>query len=401
MFGKRVYMDYASATPTLPSVARAMLAASLRFSGNPSAPHEEGRRSYGALMRAREGIARGLAAKADELVFTSGGTEANNLAIQGLAAGLKRRGIPYKRMHIVTTAIEHSSVLETCRLLRDKGVRVSYVPPDESGIVSAQAVGAALTPDTVLVTLAHVNSEIGVIQPVSDIGLLIREERTISPVFLKHFPETRFPVFHVDAAQSPLYLDAGPHALHADMASYDAQKIMGPKGFGVLYRDFSTPLAPIFGGGSQERGVRPGTENVSAAVGAGVAFEYARAGRKERAEKISALRDELIRRVLAEAPNAILIGHPRRRIANNACFAIPGVDGDYLAVLMDQRGISVTPRSACIGTGGSRSEVVFALTKDESLARGTIRFSLGPSTTKEDVRRAVSALKDSLVLAAS
>lgn len=399
MFKRRVYLDFASATPTLPSVALSLAKASLVYSGNPSAVHEEGRRAYRAIARAREKIARTLAVKADELIFTSGGTEANNLAIRGLIAGIGRAGVPYEKMHIITTTIEHSSVIETARMLEKEGVRVSRVPPDAQGIVSPESVASELSPDTVLVTMAHVNSEIGVIQPLSAIGARLREGPSASPILSKHFPETAFPVFHADAAQSPLYLDPGPHALKADIVTYDAQKILGPKGAGVLYRDFSVPLSPILGGGSQERHLRPGTENAPAIIGASVAFEYARKGRRARADKVGALRDRLIHDVLTEVPHARLIGHPRRRIANNALFAIPGVDGDYLAVLMDQRGIAVTPRSACVGAGGGRSEVVFALTHDEALARGTIRFSLGPRTTSRDVRLAVSALKKSLSLA--
>lgn len=398
MFKRRVYLDFASATPTLPSVALSLAKASLLYSGNPSAVHEEGRRAYRAIARAREKIARTLATKADELIFTSGGTEANNLAIRGLIAGIRRAGIPYTKMHIITTTIEHSSVIETARLLEKEGVRVSWVSPDMQGIVSPESIAKELSSDTVLVTMAHVNSEIGVIQPLSAIGARLRESRSTSPILAEHFPGTSFPVFHADAAQSPLYLDPGPHALKADMVTYDAQKILGPKGAGVLYRDFSTPLSPILGGGSQERNLRPGTENAPAIVGASVAFEYVHKGRRARADKVSALRDRLIHDVLAEVPDARLIGHPRRRIANNAFFAIPGIDGDYLAVLMDQRGVAVTPRSACVGAGGGRSEVVFALTHDEALARGTIRFSLGPKTTKEDLRFAVAALKASLAV---
>lgn len=393
MFSRRVYLDHASATPTLPKVARAMARAALRYPGNPSAPHKEGIEAYEALTSARAAIAKTLATKPEELLFTSGGTEANNLAIQGLVEGLHQRGIPYKRMHIVTTTIEHSSVTETVRLLEQRGVRVSKVPPDKSGIVSPDAIIQEVVPDTVLVTMAHVNSEIGVIQPLSEMSIALKEKSNPAPIFRKYFPETSFPLLHADAAQSPLYLDAGPHALKADLVSYDAQKIMGPKGVGILYRDFSTPLAPIFGGGSQERGIRPGTENVPGIIGARVAFEYAHQRRKERAERVGLLRDQLIKGIKTEVPSAVLIGHLRRRTPNNACFAIPHIDGDYLAVLMDEHGVSVTPRSACIGALGNRSEVVFAVTGDDSLAHGTIRFSLGPDTKKDDIRLAISSLK--------
>jgi cysteine desulfurase len=399
MFKRRVYLDFASATPVLPRVARAIAHAEIAYYGNPSAPHEEGRRAYEAISRSREQIARTLAVKADELVFTSGGTEANNLAIRGLIEGVRHKGLSYKKMHVITTQIEHSSITEPLRSLEKEGLRVSWLQPDQKGLITPDKVVAELLPETLLITLAHVNGEVGVIQPMSEIHHAVRGNKRKTAAFLKkHFPETTFPVLHADCAQSPLYLDAGPHTLKADLVTYDAQKIMGPKGVGVLYRDFSIPLVSLTHGGTQERGLRPGTENAPLIVGAGIAFEYAHDGRGARKENVALLRDILIKRVLQEVPEARLVGHTKKRIANNAYFAIPGVDGDYLAVLMDERGVSVTPRSACIGTGGNRSEVVFAITQDDSLARGTIRFSLGPQTTHRHIEKAVSALKSSLAV---
>lgn len=388
-----MYLDFASATPMLPRAARAMARAASRFPGNPSASHAEGRAAFNEIFRARAAIARSLAVKPDELTFTSGGTESNNLAIRGFIEALRRRGFSYADLHVISTTIEHSSVTKALRLLEAEGVSVSWVAPGADGIVDVQAILRFLKPNTVLVTLAHVNSEIGVIEPIAAIADKMKKapyER--DPALTVAVPEVSFPVVHADAAQSPLYLDAGPHALHADMVSYDAQKIMGPKGVGVLYRDFSVPLEPITGGGSQERGLRSGTENTAAIVGAGIAFEYARAERQAREKKITALREALISRVLEAMPDALLMGSRAQRVANNACFAIPGIDGDYLAVLMDKEGVAVTPRSACIGSGAGYSEVVYQLTKSKSLAKGTIRFSLGPTTTKKDIHRAVFAL---------
>ncbi|MES2014833.1 MAG: cysteine desulfurase family protein [Patescibacteria group bacterium] len=398
----RIYLDNASATPVHPKVARAVYEALEELPGNPSAPHAEGRKAYEAVERAREKIARTLGVKAEELVFTSGGTESNNLALQGVIEGMHARGVPYKDLHIVTTSIEHSSILSTLEILEGRGVSVSYVDPDFDGIVRAESILHALRGETVLVTLAHVNSETGVIQPLSEIKTeLTRWKGREVSTFKKIVPETSFPILHVDAAQSPLYLDASPHACGADLVSYDAQKLQGPKGVGVLYRDFSVPLSKIWGGGTQERSVRPGTENVAGIVGAGVAFEIAKEERAKREVRIRELRDYLIEKVRLEVPSAELIGHPKRRIANNALFTIPGVDGDYLAVLMDERGVAVSPRSACIGAGGASSYVVLALTHDEKRAKGTIRFSLGSDTTRIDIERAVTALKSALKIAQS
>jgi cysteine desulfurase len=398
----RIYLDNASATPIHPKVARAVYAALEELPGNPSAPHAEGRKSYEALERARREIAESISVKSEELIFTSGGTEANNIALQGVIEGMHARGVPYKELHIVTTTIEHSSILKTLEILEKRGVAVSYVEPDFDGTVRAASIIEALLPETVLVTLAHVNSEAGVIQPLSEITTeLARWKARGISILHRHAPEASFPLFHVDAAQSLLYLDAGPHAFGADMVSYDAQKLAGPKGVGVLYRDFSVPLAPLLGGGTQERSLRPGTENVPGIAGAGIAFSLAKEGRDARKERITRLRNYLIELVKKAAPEAELIGHPKRRIANNALFTIPGVDGDYLAVLMDERGVAVSPRSACVGTGGSVSHVVLALTQDEKKAQGTIRFSLGTDTERIDIERAVSAFKGALTVARS
>jgi len=391
---QRIYLDNASATPIHPKVARAVYAALEDLPGNPSASHEEGRRAHEAIQGAREAIARTLAVKAEELIFTSGGTESNNLALLGLIDALHEKGVPYEGIHIVTTSVEHSSILKTLEMLQTREVAVTYVAPDFDGIVRADSIAAAIRPETALVTLAHVNSETGVIQPLGDISTEITrwKGREVS-TFKELVPEASFPILHVDAAQSPLYLDAGPHSFRAAMVSYDAQKLRGPKGVGVLYRDFSVPLKAIWGGGTQERSLRPGTENVAGIVGAGIAFSLAKEGRAARESQVKELRDYLIELVGTKVPEAELVGHPKRRIASNALFAIPGVDGDYLSVLMDEAGVATSPRSACIGTGGTISHVVMALTRDESKAKGTVRFSLGPDTTRLDIERAVSAFK--------
>lgn len=371
--GRRIYLDFAAATPLSLSARRAY-ARALDLYGNPSAPHAEGRAAREAIDEARANIALSLAVKAEALVFTSGGTESNNIAILG-----------QKPRHAVTSTIEHSSVLKSFKILETRGTTVTYVAPQKDGVVRAADVLREVGAQTDFVSLHHVQSELGTIQPVAEVGAALRK--------LKHKI-----VFHVDAAQSPLWLDASPHTLRADLVSYDAQKVMGPKGVGILFRDFSVDLTPVFGGGTQERGIRPGTENTPAIVAAAVAFEQALAGRKARVAKISALRDYLTSNVVYNIPQVQVLGSTKRRVPNNLFIAIPGVDGDYLAVLLDKEGIAVTPRSACLGSGGALSEAALAVTGDESLARGTIRFSLGPSTTQQELKRAVTALRESLTL---
>lgn len=398
----RIYLDNASATPIDPRVAKAIYHALEELPGNPSASSYEGRKAYQALTLSRERIARVFSVKADELLFVSGGTEANNIAIQGFIEALHQRGASYADLHIVSTSIEHSSVLETLAILEARGVAVTYVSPDFDGLVRAEAIISALRKETALVTIAHVNSEVGTIQPLSDIHTELKRWKTRKLTTLTSFaPETSFPVFHIDAAQSPLYLDAGPHVFGADMVSYDAQKVQGPKGVGVLYRNFSIPLVPLWGGGTQERSIRPGTENVAGIVGASIAFELAKEGREIREKRVRELRDYMISLVREKIPEAELLGHPKRRIANNALFTVEGADGDYLAILMDERGVAVSPRSACVGTGTSVSHVALELTHEESKARGTIRFSLGVSTNQFEVERAVRIFKEVVAIAKS
>lgn len=362
-----MYLDVAAATPLTARAARAY-ARALSLYGNPSAPHEEGRAARTAIEYARSQIARTLAVKAEELIFTSGGTESNTLAILGTPKG-----------HCVTTSLEHSSVKQAFRIREEHGSRVSVVKADRQGSVSVDDVLRALRPNTVLLSLHHVQGECGVVQRVADIARAVKKVR----------PQI---IVHVDASQSPLWLDAGPHTLQADLVTYDAQKVGGPKGVGILYRNFAVPLTAVMGGGTQERSLRPGTENTPAIVAAGVAFEDACKGRKERARRVSALRDECVREVRARIPDAVLLGADKRRVANNAFFALPGVDGDYLAVLLDTHGVAVTPRSACLGSGGALSETAFELTRDESLAESTLRMTLGPTTTRSDITRAVKVL---------
>lgn len=393
---KRIFLDHASSSPLTKAAAKAY-AKSLTLFGNPSAVHSEGRAARAAITAARVQIAAALSVKPDELVFASGGTEANNLAIGGVIRALHQEGVPYKEMHCITSSIEHASVLETFAILEVDGVRVTYVDPGPDGVLRGTAILEHITPQTVLISLAHVNSEIGTIQPIAELGAdILKLRKGFESSFAKVAPGAPFPLLHVDAAQSPLYLDASPHALRADMVTYDAQKIGGPKGVGILYRDFSVPLKAVTGGGTQERSLRPGTENTSAIVAAGAAFHAMGKDRKKLSKKVSALRDSLVEAVLSSVPEAFLLGSDTRRIANNAFFVIPGVDGDYLAVTMDSLGVSVSPRSACVGSGGGQSHVAYALTKNDEHARSTIRFTLGPATTKAEVQGAVRALRKAL-----
>lgn len=379
-------MDFAAATPLHPRVRRAMRQAEKHY-GNPSAPHEEGRAARALIEGARERIARTLSVKADELVFTGSGTEANNLATTGVIEGFMREGRKPETLHIVSSSFEHPSVAEPVAALARRGVVVSYVSSTPDGIITPEAVASALCPETVLVTICAVQGEIGTIQPLREIS---RAVNSVQPSKV-----AQKVVVHTDASQAPLWFNASPHALGVDLTTYDAHKLQGPKGVGLLYRDFSVPLSPVVRGGGQERGVRPATENTVAIAGMAEAFELAREGRSERVKKVEAVRDYFAELLKKEVPQAEVNGTMKRRVANNVNISLPGADGDYLAVLLDTEGVAVSPRSTCIASG-TPSGAVRALGKGEAAARGTVRFTFSPSVTRAEVRHAVRALKDAL-----
>lgn len=388
-------MDFASATPLNPKVLKEMQKGFSAY-GNPSAPHEEAREARELVEDARVRIARSLGTKSDSLIFTGSGTESNNLAVHGVVKALIKRGVKSKDLHVITSSFEHPSLGESVTSLVEEGVQISFVEPNEEGIITPEAVKKLIRPETVLVSLVAVQSEIGQIQPLKDIRRMLDEYREKREQAAQPFaPEAAFPVFHADASQSPLFIDLSPDRIGVDLASYDAQKIMGPKGVGLLYKQSSVPLEPLIKGGKQERGLRPGTENVVGILGMAKAFELADDGRTARIKSTAKVRDYLISLLQKELPQVELNGGIKHRIANNVNISIPGADGDYLAVLMDKEGVAVSARSSCIASG-TASQAVASLGKGDGEARGTLRFTLAPWASKWDVRRAVDALKKSL-----
>ena len=395
---KRIYMDFAAATPLHPQVVQEMVSA-LGYYGNPSASHTEGRHAKELLESARTRIARVLGTKASDLYITGSGTESNNLALLGFIQALIGRGAQASALHVIVSAFEHSSAHDAADALEALGVQVTRVYPNEDGIITPEVVQQAVTPQTVLVSIIAVQSEIGVIQPLKDIARmleLVREKRLQTTQSL--IPEMALPVLHTDASQSLLFLDLAPERLGVHMATYDAQKCMGPKGVGLLYRDPNIPLQSLLYGGKQERGVRPGTENIAGAVGMAVAFEYAKQHREHNVQHATTLRDYFFTILENELPDVEVNGSIKKRIANNVHISLPHVDADYLTILMDAEGIAVSPRSACMITPKTPSKTVLALGKSETLAQGTLRFTFGPDTTKSDIRRTVDALKRSLAV---
>lgn len=382
---RRIYLDHAAAAPVLPAVKAVMLPYLGEDFGNPSAIHQEGQIAKQAIENARGLIARALGSRSSEIYFTGSGTESNNLAILGYLKELKRAGRAYETMEVITTAIEHPSILGLLPIMEELGVSVRKVNVDQFGLISKESLLESLTETTVLVTFAYANSEIGTVQPVLRLSRLIREYAKRTKTTIK---------IHLDAAQAPLWLTCAVTQLGIDAMTLDAGKCGGPKGVGVLYLHHAMKLAPILVGGGQEDGLRPGTENVAGIVGAGLAISLAQADFAERSLAVKEVTDLATAYLQKTLPEAVINGaSAENRLVNNLNFSLPGFDTEYAVVWLDTHGVSASTKSACAGAGSGQSQVVLACTGDVSLASSTIRFSAGTETTKEDFILAIDILK--------
>ena len=383
----RVYLDHAATTPVDPEVAEAMARVLRETHGNPSSIYAEGRAARAAIDRARDEVAAAINAEPSEIVFTSGGTEADNLALRG---ALKARRD--ERDGLVTTAIEHHAVIDTARdLERHDHVRVTVVGVDRYGVVDPETIRGAIDDRTSLVSVMHANNEIGTIEPIAEIGAICRDAGVI---------------FHTDAVQTVGALQVDVRNISVDLLSINAHKFYGPKGVGALYVRRRARIATMQTGGGQEKGRRTGTENVAGIVGLGVAMRIARERRAAESPRQAALRHRLIAAVLARVPSAVLNGHPTERLPNNASFCIAGTDGESLIVALDLEGFAVSSGSACTSGETEPSQVLLALGIDRELAKGSLRVTVGRSTTEAHVDsfvdalvRVVSRLRDSAAVA--
>lgn len=378
----RVYLDYAAATPVWREVRDAMAPYLTEIFANPSAIHAEGQRAREAVDHARARLATLLTVRPEEITFTSGGTEANNLALFGTVEAALARGAYPGDIDIISTAVEHPSVLLALSALQRRGVTVHYARVDYEGLIDTAHLVSLLSPKTLLVTFAYVNSETGVVQDVRN---------TVRAITRVGETSTR-PYVHIDASQAPLWLSCAMDSLGVDLMTLDAGKCYGPKGAGVLVHKRGVPIQPLLFGGDQEGGLRPGTENVSLIVGCVEALCRAQDGHHERAQQVSVLRDTLFDEIMTEIPEAVCNGSRHRRVANNCNISIPGIDGEFAVVSLDVQGIAASTRSACAGGKGGGSHVVATMTGDHERANNTIRFTLGEETTKEEIHRTVSAL---------
>ena len=370
---RRVYLDHAATTPVDPEVAELMAQVLRDVPGNPSSIYAEGRRARALVDRARDEVAEAIGADPAEIVFTSGGTEADNLALRGVLKA--REG---EADGIVTTAIEHHAVLDTAHDLEAHAqARVTVIAVDRDGRVSPDDVRAALDLRTAIVSVMHGNNEIGTLQPIAEIGAICRD---------------RHVAFHSDAVQTVGALEIDVRALPVDLLSVNAHKFYGPKGVGALYVRRGTRIATVQTGGGQEQGRRTGTENVAGVVGLGAAMRIATAKRAAESARQAKLRDALIAGIRSRIPDATLTGHPTDRLPNNASFCFSGTQGEALVVSLDLEGFSASSGSACTSGKTDPSHVLLALGLERDLAQGSLRLTLGRSTTEDDIAALLAAL---------
>jgi cysteine desulfurase len=368
------YMDHSATSPVDPEVLEAMLPYFKESFGNASTLYSLGREARTAMEKARKQVASLIGARAEEVYFTSGGTESDNLAIKGTISRLKGKG-----NHIITSAIEHPAVEETCKYLEKNGYTVTYLPVGEDGIVKMEDLKESTREDTILITIMHANNEIGTIQPIKEIGALAREKGIL---------------FHTDAVQSVGKIPVNVEDMNVDLLSISAHKLHGPKGVGALYIRKGVRIDPLFHGGGHERGVRPGTENIPGIVGLGKACQLAEENLYENMEYVASLRDQLIKGVLGSIEQSFLNGHPTKRLPNNANFRFSSIEGESLILQLDSKGINASTGSACSSNKLEPSHVLMAIGLEEVDAHGSLRISLGKENTPKDIDSSIVVIKE-------
>jgi cysteine desulfurase len=367
-----IYLDYNATTPVDRAVLEAMLPCFAENFGNASSIHSSGQRGRSAVDAARDNVAALIGAKPAEVVFTSGGTEADNLALFGAVMASEQ-----SRKHVITTAIEHHAVLNAAQALEKQGIDVTYVSVGSDGVVDPQGIRRELRPETILISVMHANNELGTIQPIEEIGRIAAE----ADVY-----------FHCDAVQSAGKVPLDVNRLGVDLLSVSAHKIYGPKGVGALYVRSGTPLEPQFHGGHHERDRRPGTENVPGIVGFGKAAELARMNCEIDAARVAVLRDRLEEMLTGSLGSVRVNGDRSRRTANTTNLAFAGAGGEALVIALDLQGISCATGAACSSGAVEPSHVLLAIGLSADEARSSLRFSLGRATTSDEVDRAIAII---------
>lgn len=389
---KRIYLDYASITPIDAKVLKAMSPYLVSNFFNPSSLYEEGRIARKAIEDARRRVAHALQSKAGEIFFTSGGTEANNIALQGAFRALQRKRKDKKKMHMITSSIEHSSVLEIFKYFETKGVHVTYLSTDEEGLLSPSHVIDSLRENTVLISLMYGNNEIGTINDISKIAKEVardRKSKGYDPV-----------LFHTDASQGACYLNIRADYLGVDLLTLDGSKLYGPRGVGALYAKRGTGLEPILFGGGHEEGIRPSTENTASIVGLAEALSLAEKEKLEERERLRILRDHAFQVLCSKIPDIVINGSETERLPNNINFCVPGIDSEFLVIKLDLRGIACSSVTTCRNMmDNSSSYVIEELDKARKAAgmkkncsRSSLRLSIGRFTTKKELDQALRTI---------
>lgn len=372
-----IYLDNAATTQTRPEVVEAMLPYFTEYYGNPSSVYEFSNISKKAISGAREAIANALGAKANEIYFTAGGSEADNWALIATAEAYAAKG-----KHIITSKIEHHAVLHTCEYLEKHGFEVTYLNVDENGVVKLEELKKAIRPDTILISVMFANNEIGTVEPIREIGEIAKEHGIL---------------FHTDAVQAFGHVPINVDEYHIDMLSASGHKINGPKGIGFLYIRTGIKSRSFIHGGGQERKRRAGTENVPGIVGFGKAVELAVNGMEERSKKETELRNYLMERVMAEVPYTRINGHRKNRLSNNVNFAFQFIEGESLLIMLDMKGICGSSGSACTSGSLDPSHVLLAIGLPHEIAHGSLRLTLDVVNTKEEMDYVVEAIKEIVV----
>lgn len=373
---KRIYMDHSATTPLAPEVLDAMMPYFSERFGNASSLHEFGREAREAVEAAREKAAHLIGAKPDEIYFTSGGTESDNLALKGVALHKAAKG-----RHIITTSIEHPAILEVCRHLEHHGCEVTYLPVGSDGIIRPEDVEAAVRDDTIMISVMHANNEIGTVQPVEEIGSIAAEHDVY---------------FHTDAVQSAGKIPVDVDRMGIDLLSISAHKLYGPKGTGILYVRGSTKIESIIQGGGHERGLRSGTENVPGIVGLGRAAELAISIMDSEAARLTGLRDWFARFVDERIEDSWLNGHPTKRLPSNLNFGFDRVEGESLMLYLDAKGIAVSTGSACSSKKLEASHVLRAIGLPQERCHGSLRITMGRDNAGEDAKYAAECLVEAV-----
>lgn len=371
---QKIYLDHAATTPTRKEVVDAMLPYFYESYGNPSSIYEFAGQNKEAIEESREKVAAAIGASEREIFFTSGGTESDNWAILGVAENYKDKG-----NHIITTTIEHHAVLHTCEYLEKHGYEVTYLEVDEFGMVDPIAVKKAIKDTTILISVMYANNEIGTIQPIEEIGQIAKEAKIL---------------FHTDAVQAVGHIPIDVNALNVDLLTISGHKFYGPKGIGALYVRKGTKLRAFIHGGAQEKKRRGGTENVPGIVGLGVAIEKAVEVMEAESTRQANLRDYLIKRIPEEVSHVKLNGHPSKRLPNNVNFSFEFIEGESLLIMLDMRGFCASSGSACTSGSLDPSHVLIAIGLPHEIAHGSLRLTLGESTTQEDLDQLIIAIKE-------